>query len=105
MKQLKGWDQYVRDAQREPIELPLPDGEALTIRQPTGGVARRINRALRAGDEDAATRELFGEDGAETLLKLFEDAPGSILGQLTLDVLREFGMAPEQTGDSTASPT
>ena len=105
MKRLKGWDQYVQDAKREPIELPLPDGETLTIRQPTGGVTRRINRAQRTGDEDDMCKALFGDDGGELLLKLFEDAPGSVLQEIVLDVLREFGLAPDQVGDSTASPT
>ena len=45
------------------------------------------------------------DSGGEKLLKLFEDAPGSVLGEITRDVLREFGMAQDQVGDSKASPT
>ena len=105
MKQLQGWDKYVQDAKREPVELPLPDGEVITVTQPSGGAVRRFNRAMRAGDEDGMCTALFGDDGGEKLLKLFEDAPGSVLGEITRDVLREFGMAQDQVGDSKASPT
>jgi hypothetical protein len=102
-KRLKGWDVYVRDCQRDPVELPLPGDEVITVTMPTGGRTRAFNRAMRAGDETALVTALFGEKDGRRILDLYEDAPGNVLTEVVNDVLREFGMAQDQVGDSAAS--
>lgn len=88
-KQLKPWDQYVADAQREPLEMPMPDGEPILIHYPTGGQIRLVQEATT--NKDAATA-LFGEDQAKRLLALFESAPGDVLRRILRDAGKEFGV-------------
>lgn len=88
-KQLKGWDQYVQEATREPLELPMPDGDPIPINYPTGGQIRRIQQAVT--DQDAAVA-FFGDEGGKRLIALFEDAPGDVLKRIILDAGREFGV-------------
>ena len=68
-KHLKPWDQYVQDAQREPVVLPVGPGDELTIQMPSGGAVRRMGRALAANDyclDRAGSLEIkvqpFGDD-------------------------------------------
>jgi hypothetical protein len=103
VKRLKPWDQYVTEADREPLEVPLPGGESITVRVPSGGQIRAINRAQQAGDNDAAVIGLFGEQQGERLIALAEDAPSGALLELVKDVLAGFGLVPEPEGGSPAS--
>lgn len=101
MKELIGWDQRVSEAHREPLELPMPEGEPIRITQPKGGTIRKINRAQKAGDQDAAVTALFGEASGRRLLDLYEDAPAAVLPDLVGEILEEFGLAA--VGDTAAS--
>jgi hypothetical protein len=88
-KQLQGWDTYVEEATREPLELPMPDGDPILIRYPTGG---QIRRAESATSTDEIIKIIFGDDDGERLIKLFEDAPGDVLRRIVRDVGIEFGV-------------
>lgn len=102
-KQLKPWDAYVEEAQREPLELPMPDGEEpILIGFPTGGQIRRLQRAWQAGDNDEAVFAMFGDEQGKRLLALFEDAPGDVVNRIVTDVAKEFGVDPS-TGNPLAS--
>lgn len=100
-KRLKAWDQYVQEADREPVELPLPDGTVATIRMPSGGQLRRIARAERDGDQDQVILEMFGEDAGRKILALYEGAPATVLVNLSKDVMAAFGLGPEAAASSS----
>lgn len=101
MVQLKAWDSYVQDAQREPVVLPIGDNEELTITQPTYGQLVTINAAMQAGDLLGEITAVVGEDNAPRLHELFADAPYSAIVELLRDIVREFGLLPE--GEVSAS--
>lgn len=101
-KRLKHWNTYVAEAHREPVEIQLDEDTVLTVRMPSSGAIRRLNRAQRAGDEEAALTAIFGEDNSAKLWEHAEDAPPGALQEFIKDVLREFGLAPD-SGEASAS--
>lgn len=101
-KQLKAWDAYVAEAQREPLELPMPDGDPILIGFPTGGQIRRLQRAWQVGDTDDAVYAMFGDEQGKRILSLFEHAPGDVVNRIVTDVAKEFGVDPA-TGNQLAS--
>jgi hypothetical protein len=102
-RQLKPWDEYVHDARREPLLLPIGDGETLTIEQPTYGQLKRANDATRAGDIFGQLTAMVGESNALKLEFLFDGAPFDAMSALLRDITEAFGLlAP---GESSASPS
>jgi hypothetical protein len=101
MVQLKAWDSYVQEAQREPVVLPIGDNEELTITQPTYGQLVTINAAMRAGDLLGEITAVVGEENAPRLQALFANAPYQAIVELLRDIVREFGLLPE--GEVSAS--
>lgn len=101
-RQLKGWDTYVQEATREPLEMPMPDGDPILIHFPTGGQIEAIQQAVRAGDNHGAVYAMFGDEQGKRLLVLFRDAPGDVLNRIVTDVATEFGVDP-MTGNPLAS--
>lgn len=91
--ELKGWDAYVAEAQRPPVLLRLSDTDVLTATMPTRRQLRRINEALRRGDDDEVVTVLFGPEDAARLIELAEDAPGVALNTVAWDTLGRFGLA------------
>jgi hypothetical protein len=102
-KRLQPWDQYVADAAREPVELPITADEVLTIQMPSGGALRRMSRALGDNDLDTVMRELLGEQAGNRVLELFDSAPAGTLNKLVEDVMGEFGLSVTQ-GNPPTSP-
>ena len=106
-KRLKSWNSYVAEANREPVEIDLGhDGvdDVITVQMPSSGAIRRLNRAQRAGDEDAALVAIFGEKNAAKLWAAAEDSPPGALQSFIQDVLQEFGLSPN-SGEASASST
>lgn len=107
----KSWDDYVREAQRPPLELELPGGEVIVINQPTGEHAMAINTGLRLNDPEVVAPALFGENGGPKVMELYRTAPGPVFMAIAADIFREFNLSPaqidaeEQSGDSDASST
>jgi hypothetical protein len=101
MVQLKAWDTYVQEAQREPVVLPIGDNEELTITQPTYGQLVKINAAMQAGDLLGEITAVVGEENAPRLEALFDAAPYTAIVELLRDIVREFGLLPE--GEASAS--
>ena len=102
-KRLKRWNAYVAEAQRDPLEIELDAETVLTVNLPSSGAIRRLNRAQRAGDEEASLIALFGEKGAEKLWAQAEGAPPGALQELIRDVLREFGLTGEEPGEAPSA--
>jgi hypothetical protein len=102
--QLKAWDDYVSEAQREPVLLPIGDGEVLTIDPPTWGQLKKVNEATARGDIFGQLTAMVGEQNALKLEYLFDDAPYEAISALLRDVTREFGLLPT-SGETSASPS
>lgn len=104
----KTWDNYVREAERPPLEFEITDGEVIEIHQPTGADSIAINNGLRLNDPTIIAPALFGENG-DRILELWRAAPGSVFMELVADIFREFNLssataaAEEEAGDSDAS--
>jgi len=103
-KRLSAWNQYVKDADREPVEIPLDRDNVVTVKMPTSGAIRRLNRAQRVGDEEEALNALLGEDQAKAVWAVAENAPPGALQALIADVLDEFGLNTS-AGERNASST
>lgn len=88
---VKAWDQYVADAKRDPIEIPLPKGGSVTASMPLGRQIEAINDAARVGNHEVLLDELFGKAGAKKLRALAAEAPAFALGHLINDVVDELG--------------
>ncbi|MEU5259023.1 hypothetical protein [Amycolatopsis sp. NPDC021455] len=115
MRKLKGWDAYVAESGSRNdrcVELPLTDDECYIIQYPTRRQGKAIAEAQQSGDMDALLVALLGKECGERVAELSADAPGYVLDELLLDVLRAFGFAPEDpdapqeldAGKSSAPP-
>jgi len=99
MRKLKGWDAYVAEASNRNdrcIELPLTDDECYIIQYPTRRQGKAIAEAQQADDMDGLLVALLGEECGQRVAELSADAPGFVLDELLLDVMRAFGFVPEE---------
>lgn len=102
-KQLKAWDAYLSEAARDPLLLPIGDGETLTIHPPTWGQLKKVNAATSRGDIFGQLTALVGEHNALKLEFLFESAPYEAITALLKDITSEFGLLTT-AGETSASP-
>lgn len=104
MRTLKGWDAYVAEASTgddRSIELPLTDDECYIVQYPTRRQGQAIVAAQESGDVDALLVALLGEEAGRRVAELSADAPGFVLDEFLLDVMRGFGFV---TDDVEAPP-
>lgn len=102
MKRLSGWDTYVREAKKggdRSIELPLTPDESYIISYPTRAQGRLIAKAQAAGDTDALLVGMLGEEAGKRVQELAEDEPAFVLDEFLMDVMRKFGMIPDNESD------
>jgi hypothetical protein len=107
MKSLRGWDSYVAEASTDgdtSLELPLTPDETYVIPYPTRKQGRAITKAQREGDTDAMLISLLGPEAGARVVELSEDHPGYVLDAFLLDVMRKFGMIPEEVDTDTPDP-
>lgn len=98
MKRLSTWDTYVREAKKQgdrSVELPLTEDEVFVVQYPTRRHARLIAQAQRVGDIDALLVAMLGEDAGRRVSELAEDQPAYVLDEFLLDVMKKFGMLPD----------
>lgn len=104
MKELKGWDAYVAEAQSKAddrtIKLPLSEDEVYVISYPTRKQAKELTKAQRVGDVDGILVALLGEECGRRVAELSEDQPGDVLDELVLDILRAFGFVVDEEDES-----
>lgn len=86
------FDELLQEAQREPVEIAMPDGDPIVVRFPTGNDVKSLKAAIDSGDEDGMLLALFGLENGQRLLKSFETAPGDMSGRLVRRVMESFGM-------------
>lgn len=98
MRTLKGWDAYVAEATTgddRSIELPLTEDECYIIQYPTRRQGQAIADAQASGDVEALLVALLGEEAGRRVAELSADAPGFVLDEFLLDVMRGFGFVPD----------
>lgn len=98
MKRLSTWDTYVREATKKgdrSIELPLTQDEVFVVKYPTRRQGREIAKAQRIGDTDALLVAMLGEAAGTRVKELAEDQPSYVLDEFLIDVMRKFGMIPD----------
>jgi hypothetical protein len=102
MKKVSTWDTYVREVAEQDdrrIEVPISEDETYIIDYPTRRQGRMIQKAQRENDTDALLLGLLGDDVGARIMELAEDAPADVLDKLLLDVMRRFGMIPDEPDD------
>lgn len=89
---IKPFDQYVAEAQRPPVELPLPDGTSLLIAFPDGKALRSYVAAMKTGDPIAMMISLLSVEDSQRLMALYETAPADVLGKIIADLEGAWGL-------------
>lgn len=98
MKKLSTWDTYVQEATKKgdrSIELPLTQDEVYIVQYPTRRQGREIQKAQLQGDTDALLVAMLGEEAGKRVQELAEDQPQYVLDEFLIDVLKKFGMIPD----------
>lgn len=104
MKRLSMWDTYVQEAKKQgdrSIELPLTDDEVFVVPYPTRRQARLIGQAQRVGDVDSLLAAMLGEEAGRRVSELADDQPAYVLDEFLLDVMKKFGMLPDDEGTTS----
>ena len=108
MKRLSTWDTYVSEAKAKgddrSVEVPLSADEVYRVDYPTRRQGRMIVDSQLKGDTDGVLVGLLGEDVGERVKELAEDHPAFVLDEFLLDVMRAFGMIPDDSEEETAAP-
>lgn len=92
---------YVDEAKVEPFPLEVSDEETLLIPAPDGDTMLEIEEARSS----RRTLELLCGEHADRVLELVGPAPAAVMSDLVQDMLKHFGITPEQAppGGSRAS--
>jgi hypothetical protein len=77
------------------IELPLTPDEVFIVTYPTRRRGREIAQAQRIGDTDALLVAMLGEAAGKRVSELAEDQPAYVLDEFLVDVMKKFGMIPD----------
>lgn len=108
MKELKGWDAYVKEAEEtapeedSSIKLPLTPDETYVIKFPTRRQGKAIMEAQESGDSDALVIALLGEEAGTRVTELSLDHPSAPLDLLLVDVLTKFGFIGDGAAEDEA---
>lgn len=106
MKRLSTWDTYVKEAQAKgdrSIEIPLTEDEIYHVDYPTRRQGRLIVESQIKGDTDGVLLGLLGEAAGTRVKELAEDQPAYVLDEFIVDVMKKFGMIPDDD-DNKAAP-
>jgi hypothetical protein len=98
VKRLSSWDTYVEEATKggdRSIEFPITADECYQITYPSRARGRQIAKAQGEGNTDRLVLALLGDEAGQRVLELAEERPAFVLDELLLDVMRKFGMIPE----------
>lgn len=87
--EFKSWDQYTREAQVPPFELPVSDEETLVFECPSGTALLRVSQGLRNGDIELILRAVVG-DQWERVEELLGAAGHKAFPALVEDMMAHF---------------
>lgn len=102
MKRTSTWDSYVKEARKKgdrAIEIPLTDDEVFIVKYPTRRQGREIAKAQRTGDTDALIIAMLGKTAGTRIIELAEDEQADVLDEFLIDVMKKFGMIPDDEDD------
>lgn len=94
--QFKSFDQYVKEAEVAPFELPVDKEKTITVTVPTGHRLIKFQNAWREGDPEAALWALTG-DAWDELEPLVGGAPHKVMQDLATDMAVYFDLTDEYT--------
>lgn len=94
-KSFKTFDEYVKEAEITPFELPINSKKTLKIEAPTGNQLMRFTDAYRQGDTEQILHALAGEKWPE-LAKVLYEAPYQAMQNVLDDMVRHFKLVPNQ---------
>lgn len=98
MKRLSTWDTYVKEAKAQgdrSIEIPLTTDDVYIVNYPTRRQGRQIVECQLKGDTDGVLVGLIGEVAGARVKELAEDEPAFVLDAFIVDVMKKFGMIPD----------
>lgn len=97
-RSMKGWDTRVKEAQREPLEVTLPDPDAedggtftAHVLPFTSKRVEELQESQRTGVMEDQVRVIFGHD-ADRVGRVFADAPFAAVQDLLEDILVDMGV-------------
>lgn len=110
MKSMSTWDTYVKEAEakegeRARIKVPISEDEYLIAEYPTRAQGRQIVESQLRGDTDGVLIGLLGEEAGTRIKDLAEHHPAFVLDAYILDVMRKFGMIPDEPDDDSTPPS
>lgn len=88
-KQFKTLDQYIKEAEIPPFELPLSEGKTMVFPSPTAGMMDRAAEGYRAGDAKLILWALCGDQWPE-LEDILDPLPYEAREAIVEDMLRHF---------------
>lgn len=92
----KSFDQYVKEAEIAPFELPIDKEKTIIVDAPTGHRLIKFQNAWREGDLEASLWALTG-DAWNELEPLIGGAPHKVMKDLTTDMAVHFDLTDEYT--------
>lgn len=92
----KSFDQYVKEAEIAPFELPIDKEKTIIVDAPTGHRLIKFQNAWREGDLEASLWALTG-DAWNELEPLIGGAPHKVMQDLTTDMAVHFDLTDEYT--------
>ena len=92
----KSFDQYVKEAEIAPFELPIDKEKTIIVDAPTGHRLIKFQNAWREGDLEASLWALTG-DAWNELAPLIGGAPHKVMKDLTTDMAVHFDLTDEYT--------
>lgn len=95
------FNELLVEAEREDVEIDMPDGTPIVVKFPNGEQVKALRAAMIANDEDAALLAIFGDEDGKRLLESFKTLPGDMPGRVTAAVMEEFGITPNVLTSST----
>lgn len=90
---LRRWDTYVKEAEKEPFKLYVNSKKTILVKQPTS--QQLIDAAEMAGSAPFAEQlATICGDASEEVLKVAKSAPMGALEKLLEDIMDYFGVGP-----------
>lgn len=93
-QQFKTWDQYAKEAEQAPFELPVSEDETIIVPAPSGAALLQWARAYRSGDIEAMLITLCGEQW-KRVEQLVARAGLKAMENLITDMMLFFDLAED----------
>lgn len=95
------WNEYVKEAEKPPLEIELPDGRTAKVEAPTGEQVAEAQELARVGAGVKDQIKVICGDASDDLLPLMMEAPAGAMNEFFEDVMKHFGMSPGEATSRT----